>query len=60
MQNALAYIEDAEGYVLIAVDDVASLLPPQGFSDVSTTKNVSIKIMDSGAGSCFGSYLPVT
>ncbi|KAJ9124525.1 hypothetical protein QFC24_003317 [Naganishia onofrii] len=50
VQNALAYIEDAEGYVLIAVDDVASLLPPQGFSDVSTTKNVSIKIMDSGAG----------
>ncbi|KAJ9112572.1 hypothetical protein QFC19_000589 [Naganishia cerealis] len=56
MQNALSYIEDAEGYVFILVDDVPSLLPPQGFSDISTTKNVSIKIQDSGIG-MNGDYL---
>ncbi|KAJ9107616.1 hypothetical protein QFC21_001075 [Naganishia friedmannii] len=50
VQNALAYIEDAEGYVLIVVDDIPSLLPPQGFCDISTTRNVSMKIMDSGTG----------
>jgi hypothetical protein len=57
VQNALAYIEDAEGYVMIVVDDVPSLLPPQGFSDISTSRNVSIKIMDSGAGSFSGLLL---
>lgn len=35
---------------MIVVDDVPSLLPPQGFADISTTKNVSIKIIDSGVG----------
>lgn len=47
--NALGYIQE-EGYVLILVDDVPSLLPPQGFADISTTKNISIKIIDSGMG----------
>lgn len=50
MQNALGFIQGHEGYVLIIVDDVPSLLPPQGFADISTTKNVSIKIIDSGVG----------
>lgn len=36
--------------MLILVDDVPSLLPPQGFADISTTKNISIKIIDSGVG----------
>jgi hypothetical protein len=46
----LGFINESEGYVLIVVDDVPSLLPPQGFADLSTTKNVSIKIIDSGMG----------
>jgi signal transduction histidine kinase len=50
ISNALAYINEPQGFVHIVVDDIPSLLPPSGYADLSLTKNVSIQIQDSGIG----------
>lgn len=50
ISNALAFIDKPQGYVHIVVDDIPSLLPPQGYSDLALTKNISIQVQDSGIG----------
>ncbi|KAK4685195.1 hypothetical protein P7C73_g4960, partial [Tremellales sp. Uapishka_1] len=49
LANAYKFIE-GEGCVEIYVDDVPSLLPPEGYEDISLMKRISIRISDSGRG----------
>lgn len=50
LANAFEFIDQPEGFVSITIDDVPTLLPPQGYEALATTRNISFKIEDSGVG----------
>lgn len=49
INNAYRFI-DGPGCVEIYVDDVKSMLPPEGYEDLSNTRRIAIHVIDNGRG----------